>query len=64
MTESSSDQEQLLKLRKVLELAKAKQNKLFISNIEREIAALERGQPSPIIEEYLTVEERANAADE
>ncbi|MAR05522.1 MAG: hypothetical protein CL862_00225 [Cyanobium sp. NAT70] len=64
MTESSSDQEQLLKLRKVLELAKAKQNKLFISNIEREIAALERGQPSPIIEEYLTVEERANAAEE
>ena len=64
MTESSSDQEQLLKLRKVLELAKAKQNKLFISNIEREIAALERGQPSPIIEEYLTAEERANAADE
>ena len=64
MTESTSDQEQLLKLRKVLELAKAKQNKLFISNIEREIAALERGQPSPIIEEYLTSEERANAADE
>ena len=64
MTESTSDQEQLLKLRKVLELAKAKQNKLFISNIEREIAALERGQPSPIIEEYLTAEERANAADE
>ena len=64
MTESSSDQEQLLKLRKVLELAKANQNKLFISNIEREIAALERGQPSPIIEEYLTEEERANAVEE
>ena len=27
-------------------------------DIEREITALEQGQPSPIVEEYLTAEER------
>ena len=32
---------------------------LFIENIEREIAAVERGECSPLIEEYLTEEERS-----
>ena len=35
-------------------------NQLFIQNIEREIAAVERGDCSPLIEEYLTDEERAS----
>ena len=32
----------------------------FIQNIEREIAAVQRGESSPLIEEYLTEEERAS----
>ena len=50
---------QLERLRTVLEVAKRNGNQLFINNIEREIAALERGDCSPIVEEYLTEEERA-----
>lgn len=52
-------QMQLERLRTVLEVAKRNGNQLFIDNIEREIAALERGDCSPIIEEYLTDDERA-----
>ena len=50
--------EQLERLVAVLEVARAKGNQLFIDNIEREIAALESGKASPIIQEYLTDEER------
>ena len=54
-----SDNEQLLeRLKKVLSIAKANGNKLFIDNIERDIKALEAGEESPIINEYLTPEER------
>jgi intergrase/recombinase len=52
------DNEQLLEgLKKVLKIAKANGNKLFIENIERDIKALEAGEESPIIKEYLTPEE-------
>ena len=50
---------QLERLRTVLEVARRNGNQLFIDNIEREIAALERGDCSPIVEEYLTEEERS-----
>ena len=54
-----NDHEQLLeRLKKVLSIAKAKGNKLFVDNIERDIKALEAGEESPIIKEYLTQEER------
>ena len=54
-----SDYEQLLEgLKKVLSIAKANGNTLFIDNIERDIKALEAGEESPIIKEYLTPEER------
>ncbi len=54
-----SDDEQLLeRLKKVLSIAKVNGNKLFIDNIERDIKALEAGEESPIIDEYLTPEER------
>ena len=54
-----SDDEQLLeRLKKVLSIAKANGNQLFINNIERDIKALEAGEESPIIKEYLTSEER------
>ena len=54
-----SDYEQLLEgLKKVLSIAKANGNKLFIDNIERDIKALEAGEESQIIKEYLTPEER------
>ena len=54
---SKGDEEQLVKLRKVLEIAKRNGNKLFVENIQRDIFALERGDKSPIIDEYLTEEE-------
>ena len=41
--------------------AKRNGNQLFIDNIEREIAAVERGECSPLIEEYLTEDERTSA---
>ena len=54
-----SDYEQLIEgLKKVLIIAKANGNKLFIDNIERDIRALEAGEESPIIKEYLTSEEK------
>ncbi|MBC8422141.1 MAG: hypothetical protein ACJ0GY_06875 [Synechococcus sp.] len=56
-----SDYEQLLEgLKKVLSIAKANGNTLFIDNIERDIKALEAGEESPIIKEYLTPEERVS----
>ena len=55
----TEQQTQLERLRTVLEVARRNGNQLFIDNIEREIAALERGDCSPIVEEYLTEEERA-----
>jgi len=51
-------QSQLKRLRVVLDVARRNGNQLFIENIEREISALERGACSPIVEEYLTDEER------
>ena len=53
------DNDQLVKLRRALEIAKANKNHLFVSNIEPDIAALKAGKESPIIKEYLTPEERA-----
>ena len=50
---------ELRRLRSVLDVAKRNGNQLFIDNIEREIAAVERGELSPLIAEYLTDEERA-----
>ena len=50
---------ELKRLRSVLDVAKRNANQLFIENIEREIAAVERGECSPLIEEYLTEEERS-----
>ena len=41
-------------------MAKRNGNELFIQNIEREISAVQRGKHSPLIEEYLTEEERAS----
>ena len=52
-------QRELERLRRVLVVAKNNGNQLFIQNIEREITALQQGNPSPLIEEYLTEEERA-----
>ena len=51
-------EEQLSKLKMVLALAEKNGNQLFIDNIKRDIEALEIGQESPIIAEYLTDEER------
>ena len=51
-------EEQLSKLRMVLAVAEKNGNQLFIDNIKRDIEALERGEESPIIAEYLTDEER------
>ena len=56
---SSDGDEQLSRLRTVLEVARRNGNQLFIENIEREINALEKGDPSPIIEQYLDESERS-----
>lgn len=58
MKETEHAEDPLNKLRQVLEVARKNGNQLFIENIEREIAALEEGQPSPIIAEYLTQDEQ------
>ena len=52
---------ELQRLNKVLEVAKRNGNQLFIENIEREIAAIERGDNSPLIADYLTDDERAGS---
>ena len=51
---------ELERLNRVLEVAKRTGNQLFIQNIEREIEAVKRGDCSPLIEEYLTEEERSS----
>ena len=43
----------------MLAVARRNGNALFIANIEREIAALERGEHSPLINDYLTDAERS-----
>ena len=48
------NEEQLSKLRLVLAVAEKNGNQLFIDNIKGDIEALERGEESPIIAEYLT----------
>ena len=50
----------LVRLQRVLAVAKANKNQLFIQNIKREIAALQRGDCSPLIEKYLSKDERAS----
>ncbi|MDC3056660.1 hypothetical protein OA093_00700 [bacterium] len=57
---NNEQQAELERLERVLAVAKRNGNELFIQNIEREIAAVQRGESSPLIEEYLTEEERAS----
>ena len=57
---NNEQQAELERLERVLAVAKRNGNKLFIQNIEREISAVQRGECSPLIEEYLTEEERAS----
>ena len=54
---NAEQQSELERLQRVLTVARNNGNQLFIQNIEREIAALERGDCSPLLEEYLTREE-------
>ncbi|MGB1776006.1 MAG: hypothetical protein ACPHGV_06695 [Synechococcus sp.] len=54
-----NNQDQLTKLKQALAIAQNNGNQLFINNIERDIAALEAGEASPIIAEYLTADEQA-----
>ena len=57
---NNEQQTELARLQRVLAVAKKNGNQLFIQNIEREIAAIQRGDCSPLIEEYLTDEEQAS----
>ena len=57
---NNEQQAELDRLERVLAVAKRNGNALFIENIEREIAAVQRGEHSPLIDEYLTEEERAS----
>ena len=57
---NNEQQAELERLERVLAVAKRNGNERFIQNIEREIAAVQRGESSPLIEEYLTEEERAS----
>ena len=57
---NNEQQAELERLERVLAVAKRNGNELFIQNIEREISAVQRGENSPLIEEYLTEEERAS----
>ena len=57
---NNEQQAELERLERVLAVAQRNGNELFIQNIEREIAAVQRGECSPLIEEYLTKEERAS----
>jgi hypothetical protein len=52
---------ELERLNNVLEVAKRNGNQTFIENIEREIAAIKRGENSPLIAEYLTDDERSGS---
>ena len=58
---NDEQQMELARLQRVLAVAQRNGNQLFIQNIEREIAALQGGDCSPLVEEYLTAEERASA---
>ena len=53
-------QAELERLERVLMVAKRNRNQLFIQNIEREISAVQLGEHSPLLEDYLTEEERAS----
>ena len=57
---NNEQQAELERLERVLAVAKRNGNELFIQNIQREIAAVQRGEHSPLIEEYLKEEERAS----
>ena len=57
---TKEQQAELERLERVLAVAKRNGNALFIQNIKREITAVQRGENSPLIEEYLTEEERAS----
>ena len=57
---TNEQQAELERLERALAVAKRNGNALFIQNIEREISAVQRGEHSPLIEEYLTEEERAS----
>ena len=57
---NNQQQAELERLERVLAVAKRNGNELFIQNIEREISAVQRGESSPLIEEYLTEKERAS----
>ena len=57
-SESSPAAAELERLKRVLQVAKRNGNTLFIDNIEREISAVERGDQSPLITDYLTQAER------
>ena len=57
---NNEQQAELERLERVLAVAKRNGNALFVQNIEREISAVKRGEHSPLIEEYLTEEERAS----
>ena len=57
---NTEQQAELERLERVLAVAKRNRNELFIQNIEREITAVQRGEHSPLIEKYLTEEERAS----
>jgi len=59
---NQAQQAELDRLNSVLQVAKQKGNQLFIQNIEREIAAVERGDQSPLIDEYLTDDERRRSS--
>ena len=58
---NQEQQAELDRLQKVLAVAQRNGNQLFIANIEREIAALERGEHSPLINDYLTEAERSGS---
>ena len=57
---NNEQQAELERLERVLAVAKRNENELFIQNIEREITAIQQGESSPLIEEYLTEEELAS----
>ena len=57
---NNEQQAELETLGPILAVAKRNGNERFIQNIEREISAIQRGEQSPIIEEYLTEDERAS----
>ena len=57
---NNEQQAELERLERVLAVAQTNGNEFFIQTIEREIAAVQRGECSPLIEEYLTDEDRTS----